>query len=234
VTARLVGIMGGGGIQIPRMREGVLFLLQYRGVDVWFAPLPMSDIGHSVQTFKQLELTRTRFSSILYATAFGLPLLVVGSFFFWTVFWRLAPIPSGAYDVAQKSWPERARMQAIWMGLTLPGTSRDVLASAIHPRFMIGSGTLVLATFAMFTHFKWPLALFYGAFGGYHQAPAAMIGRVIGALVGRYAIAPRLGKEKWHRSAPVVLAGFGCGSGLLYGLFLVVHLLDKAVKYTVY
>ena len=237
VTARLVGMMGGGEwAQIPYMKEGILLCSQYRGIDVWYAPLPMSDVGGTVQTFKQLELTRTRFSSILYATAFGLPLLIVGSFLFWTVFWKLAPIPSGAYDVVQRSWPDRAYHRSIWMSLTLPGTAgREALASAIHPRFMIGSGTFVLAAFAAFGYFKWPLALFYGAFGGgFLQAPEAMICRVIGALVGRYAIAPRFGKDNWHRAAPVVLAGFGCGVGLLHGIGLVVHILDKAVKYTVY
>ena len=236
VTARLVGMMGGGTwTTIPHMTEGILLCTGYQGVGVWFAPLPISNFGGTVQTFKQLELTRTRFSSLLYANAFGLPLLVVGSLVFWNVFWKLAPIPSGAYEHAQKQWPARAYSRSIWMSLTLPGTSaREALASAIHPKLMIGGGTFVMGLFGLFSLFKWPLALFYGAIGGYAQAPAAMVGRVAGALIGRYAIAPRFGKENWKRSAPVVLAGFGCGVGLLHGILLTVHILDKAVKYTVY
>jgi len=236
VTARLVGMMGGGQwAQIPHMKEGVLLLSRYQGVDVWFAPLPMNDVGGAVQTFKQLELTRTRFSSLLYATAFGLPLVVIGSFFFWSVFWRLAPIPSGAYDVAQKNWPAEAYHRSIWMSLTLPGTAgREALATAVHPQFMVGAGVLVLAVFGLFSYLSWPLALFYGAIGGYAQAPAAMIGHLLGALIGRYAIAPRLGPDNWQRYAPVLLAGFGCGVGLLHGIGLTIHILDKAVKYTVY
>ncbi len=236
VTARLVGMMGAGKwTEIPYMRHGILLCSGYQGVGVWFAPLPISNVGGMVQTFKQLELTRTRFSSLLCAEAFGLPLLIIGSLVFWTVFWKLAPIPSGAYDVAQKQWPTRAYSQSIWMSLTLPGTSaREALATAIHPRFIIGSGTLVLMTYGLFSHFGWPLALFYGAVGGYAQPVPSLIGRLVGALIGRYAIAPRLGKELWNRSAPVVLAGFGCGVGLIHGIGLAIHLLDKAVKYTVY
>lgn len=236
VTARLVGMMGAGRwTNIPYMQHGILLCTGYQGIDVWFAPLPITNVGGMVQTFKQLELTRTRFSSLLYANAFGLPLLIVGSLVFWTVFWKLAPIPSGAYDVAQKQWPTRAYSQAIWHSLTLPGTSaREALATAIHPRYILGTGTFTLLTFGLFSHFGWPLALFYGAVGGYAQGTGPLVGRMVGALIGRYAIAPRFGKENWKRSVPVMLAGFGCGVGLLHGIHLSIHLLDKAVKYTVY
>ena len=236
VTARLVGMMGGGAAtEIPYMREGMLFLSDYRGIAAWFAPLPITNVGPEVQMFKQLELTRTRFSSVLFATAFCIPLLILGSFIFWTVFWKLAPIPSGAYDVAQKNWPSRAYNESIWMSLTLPGTAgREALSTAIHPKTILGSGTFVLMAFGLFSVFHWPLDLFYGAIGGYARAPDALIGQMLGALIGRYAIAPRIGKDKWPRYAPLVLAGFGCGVGLMHGIALCIHILDKAVKYTVY
>jgi len=243
VAARLVAMAGDHVAKIPYMDKGMMYLSGYRGVGAGYAPLPISDvsgdivgsIGREVQMFKQLELTRTRFSSVLYASAFGLPLLILGSLFFWTVFWRLAPIPSGAYDAAQKGWPVAAYMDSIWMSITLPGISaREALEKAIHPFIILGTGGFVLLAFAYVSVFQWPIALFYGAVAGFGTHPAGLTGQLVGALIGRYVIAPKLGKENWQRSAPVVLAGFGCGVGLLGGVALTIHILDKAVKYTVY
>ena len=64
VSARLEGVVG-QQVAIPMVREGVFILSGYRGVDVWFAPIPLFMWGGEAAAFKQLELTRTDFGSLI-------------------------------------------------------------------------------------------------------------------------------------------------------------------------
>ncbi|HPP13443.1 MAG TPA: peptide transporter, partial [bacterium] len=63
-SARMFGITGvATGISFPYVREAAFILSGYKGADIWFAPVPYFNHGGTAQGFKQLELTRTRFTS---------------------------------------------------------------------------------------------------------------------------------------------------------------------------
>jgi len=116
LTARMIGMTGSGrGAQFPFIREGALLLSGYRGVAIWFAPLPLFNVGSGVDGFKQAELTRTRFISKVKGTVYGLFFLSFFSIFFWSIIWKMAPIPSGSYPYVQRMWPLFAQMQALWV-----------------------------------------------------------------------------------------------------------------------
>ncbi|MCX7806653.1 MAG: hypothetical protein N3A38_15925, partial [Planctomycetota bacterium] len=38
---------------------------------------------------------------------------------------------------------------------------------------------------------------------------------LVGALLGRFFFERKFGREKWRKYAPVILAGFACGLGLI-------------------
>ncbi|MHC4985293.1 MAG: peptide transporter, partial [Planctomycetota bacterium] len=65
--------------------------------------------------------------------------------------------------------------------------------------------------------------------GGLNQTmPHGVIPQFIGALVGRYYFQRRLG-VKWRQYIPVVMAGYGCGMGLVSILSVGITFLTKSV-----
>jgi hypothetical protein len=118
VNARLIGMVG-QAVSVPYIREATIVLSGFRGVEVWFVPFPLANHGGQAQKFREIELTGTRFSSILKAEVFMVPLVLVTSFFYWSYIWKLAPIPSEAYPYAQVFWPLRALQSCVWYTSTL-------------------------------------------------------------------------------------------------------------------
>ena len=120
VSARMIGLTG-SPLAFPFLREGSIILSGYKGVDIWYAPLPLADYGVSAQMFRELTLTRTRFSSLVKIELFMLPLALVCSFLFWAFFWHIEAVPSATYPFTAKMWPLQATYQCLFMTATLAG-----------------------------------------------------------------------------------------------------------------
>ena len=122
IGARMIGITGSPyGSSFPFVKEASFLLSGYKGVAVWFAPIPIFEHGKVAETFKQLDLTKTNFGSVVKLTAVTTILMFVCSFIFYSLVWKLNPIPSAAYPYVQKMWPLNAAMRTIWVKSTLPG-----------------------------------------------------------------------------------------------------------------
>ena len=217
IGARMIGLTGSPyGSSFPYAREGSFYLSGYKGVAIWFAPVPLFDHSGVVATFRQLELTRTRFPSIVKLYILSLLLLIVFSFLFYALIWKLAPIPSAAYPFVEKMWPLQATMETIWIKSTLPGGS-DVIGQLIRWEY-IGAGMgFTVAMYGVLTLLKAPPLLFYGLVAGlgtgawiHYTLPT-----FIGAMLGRFYFRRRFGENRWRAYAPVILAGYGCGLGLI-------------------
>jgi len=130
VSARLDGMVG-REVSIPYVHEAIIFLTGFRGVDIWFVPFPGQNFGGNAEQFRIVELTGMRFTSLLKAEIFMLPIIFGISLMYWTFLWRLAPIPSDSYPYAQLMWPLRAFDQALFLSSTmynktwLPGETVD-------------------------------------------------------------------------------------------------------------
>jgi len=112
VSARLDGLIG-QTIQIPHLHEATVFLTGYRGVEIWFVPLAGTDFGGGSLTFRVIELTGMRFTSLLKAELVMVPIVLGASLMYWSFLWKLAPIPSDAYPYVQTFWPARAFQEAV-------------------------------------------------------------------------------------------------------------------------
>ena len=112
VSARLDGLVG-QNIVIPHLHEGMVFLTGYRGVEIWFVPLAGADFGGGAETFRIIELTGMRFTSLLKAEIVMVPIVLGASLMYWSFLWKLAPIPSDAYPYVQTFWPARAFAEAV-------------------------------------------------------------------------------------------------------------------------
>ena len=118
VSARLDGMIG-REVRILYIHEAVVFLTGFRGVDIWFVPFPGQNFGGNAEGFRIVELTGMRFTSLLKAELFMLPIVFGVSLMYWSFLWRLAPIPSDSYPYAQIMWPLKAYNQALFFSSTM-------------------------------------------------------------------------------------------------------------------
>jgi hypothetical protein len=236
ISARMIGLTGSPqGVSFPYLREGSFYLSGYQGAAIWFAPMPLFQWGWEAQAFKQLELTRTRFDSLVKMTALALLILFACSFLFWSFIWKLGPIPSSAYPYVQKFWPFHATMQAFWAKSTLPGAGgKGLVTQIIRWEYIAAglgfSGLLYRALGALGA----PMGLFYGIVGGLGQWPHFAIPNFLGALLGRFYLRQRFGEERWSSYAPILLAGYSCGVGLIGMTSIAVALISKAISQVVF
>jgi hypothetical protein len=93
---------------------------------------------------------------------------------------------------------------------------------------------VALLSYAVMAVFKVPVLYFYGAAGGIGALPHNTIPMFAGAVLGRKYFARRFGIEKWRRYAPVLLAGFSCGMGLIGMSGIALALIAKSVSYLPY
>ena len=120
VSARLIGLVG-QTISIPYVHEATIFLSGFKGIDIWFVPFPLHNYGGQAAKFREIELTGTRFTSILKAEVFMVPIVLITSFLYWSYIWKLAPIPSESYPYVQLMWPLRALQRCVWITSTMRG-----------------------------------------------------------------------------------------------------------------
>ncbi|MCX6558662.1 MAG: hypothetical protein NTW95_14725 [Candidatus Aminicenantes bacterium] len=121
-------------------------------------------------------------------------------------------------------------MQTLWITSNAQG-GQSFLLKALKPNLMIGGGMVAMALYAAIWATKMPLLLFYGLAGGIGAWPHHMIPTFAGALLGRYYFARRFGVTKWTMYAPVLLAGFSCGMGLMGMSSIALALISKSVSY---
>ena len=241
IGARMIGLTGSPyGASIPYIREAAIFLSGYKGVAVWFAPIPLHDHGLAVRQFKQLELTKTKTGSYIKMVVITSFVIFICSFMFYEFIWRLGPIPSSTYPYVQLFWPFEATMQTMWLKATLPpeevqgAAGMELLADIIKPEYIIAGfvtgGLLYLALVAI----KVPVLAFFGFVNGLAQWPHFVILNFAGAMLGRYHFSKRFGESKWQAYAPILLAGYSCGMGLIGMTSIAVALISKAVSQVVF
>lgn len=227
ISARMVGLTG-HHVGFPYVKEASFMLTGYKGIDVWYAPMPLGDAGGGGQTFRTLELTGTRFTSIFKAQFFYIPLAIFVSIFFWSFIWRMGEIPSSAYPYAMRFWPLQAVNRCFWMTATTSGNA--FFMEAMKPRFVfIGLSYGIVAYSAMAT-LGWPTLLVYGTIRGLAGSPFDAIPELTAALVGRYYFAKKFGPENWRRYTPILAAGYGCGIGLVSMVCIAIKLIATAVS----
>ncbi|MCA1596446.1 MAG: OPT/YSL family transporter [Chloroflexi bacterium] len=146
ISARMIGLTG-SGVSFPMVKEGSFMLSHYSKVDIWFAPIPLSDYGGMSQFWRQTELTGTKFTSIIYTELLLIPVVLLFSFLYWSYFWHLGPIPSVQYPYAQMFWPRDALQQVLWMTAWQGGGHANTMvqhAVNLH-RVLAGLGTGIAA-----------------------------------------------------------------------------------------
>jgi len=227
ISARLIGITG-QGLATPFLRETVFITSGYKNIDIWFAPVPMADYGGAAQRFRELELTRTKFTSVIKAELLMLPVVWISSFIFWWFFWHMQQIPSGSFPFAARVWPIAARQA--YLIFTANSTEQPLLLNALRPGVIGGAAGVGLAVYTALSMFGVPAQFFYGMLAGVAAPTHVGLNMFIGALLGRYVFRKKFGEQRWTRYVPVVAAGFSCGMGLAAMAAVALSLIVNCVK----
>ena len=228
VSARMEGIVG-REVPIPFVREATFILSGYQGAAIWFAPIPLHNYGRQVRFFKQVELTGTRFMSLVKAEALILPITILGTLVFSQFIWQIDNVPSEMFPYANEFWELRAYRQGLMWSATLPGEAASPFREAFNPVYLGTGFGMALGLYAILARFNLPVFLVYGLIYGLDQSlPQAILPQFIGALIGRYGCRKWFG-ERWPKYRVVFAAGFACGMGLISMVSLGFVLMSKSV-----
>lgn len=219
ITARMEGIAG-QFVSLPLVREASFIagarFFGYQGIEIWYAPIPIHNYGKATVDFREIELTGTSLRGIIKAEIVVFPVVMVASLLFSQFIWQLAPIPSASYPYAQELWHLQALNTLLMQTSTLEGNS--LFFQALNGWYVSAGLGLGLVVYMLLMIFGLPVLLVYGIVRGLGQSvPHGLILEVVGALVGRYYFLKLYG-ARWRQYAPVLLAGFSCGMGLM-GMF---------------
>jgi len=219
ITARMEGIAG-QFVSLPLVREASFIagakFFGYQGIEIWYAPIPIHNYGKATVDFREIELTGTSLRGIIKAEIVVFPVVMIASLLFSQFIWQLAPLPSASYPYAQELWHLQALNTLLMQTSTLEGNS--LFFQALNGWVVSAGLTFGLVTYFLLSIFGLPILLVYGVVRGLGQSiPHGLILEVVGALIGRYYFLKRYG-AMWRQYAPVLLAGFSCGMGLM-GMF---------------
>ncbi len=236
VNARLLGIAG-QNVDIPFVKETAFILSGARGIDVWLAPIPITNVGYQAQSFRVNELTGVSFWSLIKTDLIATPVLFLLSWLFWGFIWHSSPVPSDVFPAAQINWELRTKTDTLLYtstfvpeGQTESNIAESQFMEAIHPG-VIGAGTgVTIVLFAVLSTFGLPVLFVYGIIRGLGQLPHYMLLEIVGALIGRFYLRKRFGEKNFLRSAPTVLAGYFTGVGLIGMATIAMKLIQSAVS----
>lgn len=230
-TAKLEGICG-QAVNVPYLREMTVLLSGYRGVDIWFAPMPIQNLGAETVGFRVLELTGTKISSQVKTLALTLPIVIVASFFTAEILWRMAPIPSSAYPYTQLMWELNLRQFCLMITSTQEGGSQFL--EALHFDYVFWGLASGSTLFAVLSVFGLPIMLVFGAVWGLAQSnPGALFCTMLGAVLARFHF-KRKYKDMWLKYMTAVMAGFGCGIGMTSLIAMAFNVITRMLSPTIW
>jgi hypothetical protein len=230
LNARISGIAG-LHIDIPFVREAFILLSGAKGVDPWIAPIPIENYGGMAQSLRTLELTGTRLTGQVKAWLLTTPLIFALSFVFWSFLWRDAPIPSELYPYARKMWDLNAKSTMIMWTATTGGEGTVTLFErSFHPEFLGAGFAFSVLLFTVLSVFGLPTMLVYGLARGLGAMPHGLLLELTGALLARYYFQKRFGRKPFLQTAPILLAGYLVGTGLVGMAGVALRLITSAIS----
>ncbi|MAE64995.1 MAG: peptide transporter [Phycisphaeraceae bacterium] len=230
LNARISGIAG-QHIDIPFVREAFILMSGVKGVHAWLLPLPIENYGGVAQEMRTFELTGTRLTSQVKAWLLTTPLIFVLSLVFWSFLWRDGPIPSDMYPYAQKMWDLQAKNTMIlWTATSGEAGQVTLFDRSWHPQYVGIGAAFTVIFFMVLSIFGAPTMLIYGLVRGLGQIPHGLILELLGALVARWFFHRRFGKKPFLQAAPVILAGYFAGAGLIAMAAVAIRLIVAGIS----
>jgi hypothetical protein len=230
LNARMIAV-NGQSVDIPFIKEGAILLSGTSGLSVWLAPFPEENFGGMAASFRVKELTGTRFTSYIKLDLFRMPLTILLGFVFWSFIWHSSEIPSSMFPWTEVMWDQQIKQRLIlWSATTGDGLVETMFDRAFKPG-ILGIGTLVtVGMFAILRRFGAPIMFVYGFVRGIGGSCHHFILEIVGALVARFYLHRKFGRERVLKVLPVVMAGYLVGEGLVGMACVAVTLISKAIS----
>lgn len=239
INAKLLGIAG-QWVEIPFVKEGAFLLSGAKGIDIWLAPVPLTNYGWQSQEFRVNEYTGVKFWSLVKTDLVALPVLFFLSLVFWSFIWRADMIPSPAFPAAQVNWELMAKNQTLMFSATYvaPGEDPDeksimdseFMKKAWHPKAIAAGFAGCVGLYTLLSVLGLPVMLVYGMIRGWGELPHYRMLELVGAILGRYYFEKKYGRQSWLLSAPALLAGYYTGVGLISMATIAMKLIQTAVS----
>lgn len=205
ISARSLGLTG-IVMNIPYVKEGIIIASGYEGFGAWFAPINVSGTGGAnwCATFKTAELLGTSPKSLVKTSILALPLSVIAGYFFVSIFWKIAQVPSEIFPCPY--WSSQVLMSSLFV------TRSIVTFSALNIVIFFALGTALQLTTIFL---KIPLSLIGFAAGA--ASPISipfgfLAGLIIGEFFRRYAL-----KQGYEQDKMTLVAGLFAGESLIVG-----------------
>ncbi|MBI2441021.1 MAG: peptide transporter [Lentisphaerae bacterium] len=230
IDARLQGICGQEA-NIPLVKEMAIILSGYKGIDIWLAPIPLNMSAGAASHFRTIELTGTNFFSYVKSSALTMPLGFILSFIFWAFIWKSGAVPSDLFPYAQKMWELTAKNTVLLYSATMEtGGAQPLFFQALHPKVIAGSFSFTVLAFIVMSIINAPIMAIYGFLQSIGGMPHGFILLVVGNLIGKFYFRKRFGTTRFLQIAPVLLAGYGTGVGLIALIGVAINLIVSAVS----
>ena len=158
-------------------------------------------------------------------------LIFILSFLFWSFLWKDGPIPSDMYPYAQKMWDLQAKNTMImWTATTGEAGQLTLFDRSWNPVHVGIGGCFTVVVFTILSSFGAPTMLVNGLVRGLGQIPHGLILELLGALIARWFFHKRFGKKPFLKAAPVILAGYFTGAGLVAMAAVAIRLIVAGVS----
>ncbi len=230
IDTRLQGICG-QQVTIPLVKEGIIILSGYKGIDIWLAPIPVDIYAGQAVAFRTNELTGTNFFSYVFSTALTLPLGFILSFIFWAFIWKSGVIPSDLYPFAQKMWELQAKNTVLLYSSTMETVgAKPLFFQALHPPVIAVSFIFTIIVFIVMSLINAPIMTIFGFLNGIGAMPHGFVMLLIGNIVGKFYFQKKYGATRFLQIAPVLIAGYGTGVGLVALIGVAFNLIVSAVS----
>jgi len=207
-------------IQIPYIKEAMIYASGYTGVDVWFAPVQVTSGAASLVHYNKVcEMTNTDWGSFIKAYFLAIILSWIFGFIYWSLFWKMSPIPSYVYPWTLISWPIGAINLSVWITRAY---------NIFIPELMVAGFIVTALLYGISLLLHLPIALTGIAIGMGSDFPS-MLQLLIGASLERYYLRKKFGKAWEDQYKPVIVAGLSAGLGLILALSVAVAILRIAL-----
>jgi hypothetical protein len=221
--------LAGQAVAIPYVKEAAYILSGYKGVTIWFAPIPIYNYNPWVRQFRQVELTGTKLGSLIKTELIALPIVIFSMIFYCSIIWSQAPLNSDQYPYVQRVWDLQAKNRALIVSSTMSGR-RSLFFEALNGKYVLVGFSLAMFTYTFLSMFGLPILLVFGFVRGLGQTnPMALGPQMIGALLGRFYFKKKFG-DMWLKYTPTMYAGFSCGIGLIGMVGVAFRLIAKSIS----
>lgn len=231
------------GLNIPYQTEFFIYSLGYRGWEVWFIPFVLYNGGAVIaQSFLQADICEAKKTDYVKAYIIVTALGLFSSFMFISLFWRISPIPSGAYPATISIWPVSAldwlrTREWIWKGYLFRYDL--ILYSFICGAIACAAANLMKMPYLPIAFITGAGGLGIGGGGGLFagttaywlagQALPNALAQFIGSLISAKIFAPKIGREKFDLIKGNLVLGFTIGTGFIDLLRSCLILLGKSM-----